>query len=194
MVSLEDLVALITRGPPPGSQSRPEFNEYDEKDEVGDADPTLAGSGAANPGSEPQSGAEAPQAPSHDAGVRVAPGPQASSWFRARPATEGDDEENTRLLPANVRWVLLFLLDSLFFTVKEPIEGLDRHPVVHALLEYLLTVSCAWGCDEYLFVFALFFMSLDFAVRHALTTSREFGVNGCVIKGRMAFECFHGGR
>lgn len=156
MVSLEDLVALITRGPPPGSQRRPEFNEYDEKGEVGDADLALAGSGAVNPGSERQSGVEVPHALAHDAGFRAPAGPQASSWFRARPATEGDDEENTRPLPANVRWVLLFLLDSLFFTVKEPIEGLDRHPVVHALLEYLLIVSYAWGCDEYFSDFILF--------------------------------------
>lgn len=40
-----------------------------------------------------------------------------------------------RPLPASVRWALMWLLDSLFFTVKEPVEGLDRHPAVHALLE-----------------------------------------------------------
>lgn len=46
-----------------------------------------------------------------------------------------------RPLPAGVRWVFMCLLDSLFFSVKEPIEGLDRHPAVHALLENVLAVS-----------------------------------------------------
>lgn len=77
-------------------------------------------------------------------------GTSTSSWFRDRPeesgagsgggagAAGGDGGE--RPLPAGVRWAFMWLLDSLFFNVKEPVEGLDRHPVVHALLENLLAV------------------------------------------------------
>lgn len=70
-----------------------------------------------------------------------------SAWFRSAPTkNEGGGEgdgvgETERPLPADVRWALTWLLDSVFFSVKEPVEGLDRHPAVHALLENFLAVS-----------------------------------------------------
>lgn len=45
-----------------------------------------------------------------------------------------------RPLPGDVRWGFMCLLDSLFFSVKEPLESLDSHPAVHALLESFLEV------------------------------------------------------
>ena len=73
--------------------------------------------------------------------------PGVSAWFRNKPDAkgggEGDDvvDDAERPLPADARWALTWLLDSVFFTVKEPVEGLDRHPAVHALLENFLAVS-----------------------------------------------------
>lgn len=70
-----------------------------------------------------------------------------SAWFRNAPTTNEDGGEGDgvgeaeRPLPADVRWALTWLLDSVFFSVKEPVEGLDRHPAVHALLENFLAVS-----------------------------------------------------
>ena len=68
--------------------------------------------------------------------------PPPSSWFRNRPDDPhgGAGPGRERPLPLEVRWAFMWLLDSVFFSVKEPVEGLDRHPSVHAMLEDLLAV------------------------------------------------------
>lgn len=83
-------------------------------------------------------------------------GASTSSWFRDRTEESGagsgggvgaaGGDGGARPLPAGVRWAFMWLLDSLFFNVKEPVEGLDRHPAVHALLENLLTVRARTCC------------------------------------------------
>lgn len=92
--------------------------------------------------------AEEPSVPIPAASVSL---PPPSSWFQARL----DDEQGAggvgreRPLPAEVRWAFMWLLDSVFFSVKEPVEGLDRHPSVHALLEDLLAVrACVHTCTH----------------------------------------------
>lgn len=87
-----------------------------------------------------------------------AAGSATSSWFRDRPAEDGgsgggdgtgagEGDASEGPLPSRVRWTFMWLLDSVFFSVKEPVEGLDRHPAVHALLENLLAVrACVRAC------------------------------------------------
>lgn len=94
-----------------------------------------------NPGGSATAAAEEPPAHVLLPGTSSAP-PPPSSWFRNRPDEPrggvGGREELP--LPAEVRWAFMWLLDSVFFSVKEPVEGLDRHPAVHALLQDLLAV------------------------------------------------------
>lgn len=117
----------------PGQRVTPAL--FKEPREVNDRSAAAAarvgGEGYADPGAAP-------------AGLR-----RPSSWFRDQ--RQGSMSwldgagvggvEVMRPLPANVRWAFMCLLDSLFFSVKEPIEGLDRHPAVQALLENVLAVS-----------------------------------------------------
>ena len=162
MVSLEGLIALITRGGdplinrggpappttdtaprgndavPPTDSSAVDFKEEDEeKGDRLDSSPArgrLANvSGSGRPRGDEVRQVSSDPAQSEALGV--------SSWFREHPALKSGDEEAIQPLSSRVRWALLWLLDSLFFSVKEPIEDLDRHPAVHALLEHLLAVS-----------------------------------------------------
>lgn len=188
MVSLEDLVTLLTRRAPGdlrGAPARSRGNTTDvtemlkDEEKRGDGNgksvaeklfaTTEAGAAAAvleaaaaamlklpqrtsdaassaPPQGEPvRSPPELPQGANKSAPPSVLP--HVSTWFRDRPTPRGgggegdgvDDAE--RPLPADVRWALTWLLDSVFFSVKEPVEGLDRHPAVHALLENFLAVS-----------------------------------------------------
>ena len=109
---------------------------------------TSDASSSASPAGEPVR--SPPELPQVDKGAEKSTPPvlpHVSSWFKDRRTPKGgggegdgvDDAE--RPLPADVRWALTWLLDSVFFSVKEPVEGLDRHPAVHALLENFLAVS-----------------------------------------------------
>lgn len=167
MVSLEDLVGLVTRGAPAdlirsssraNENSTPADQNGDEEKQAGvrAGRPPVARSSSPSPthdmapgvsgSAEPIAVARSSSKPldKKEEGAESTPvGPTTSSWFTAPSGLgvgvgRGDDSE--RPLPANVRWAFMCLLDSLFFSVKEPVEGLDRHPAVHALLEHLLAV------------------------------------------------------
>lgn len=172
MVSLDDLVALVTRGAPtlgstypsssggvPGSGGTRPSADPSAVESREEASSNTGNISAAIPAARtgPSRGSQ-PPTPSNStqpsvlgfsagAGVRGgdsvaganASADKMSPWFREQP--QGAGGELVRPLPAAVRWAFMCLLDSLFFSVKEPVEGLDRHPAVHALLESLLAVS-----------------------------------------------------
>lgn len=122
-------------------QEEEEEHKANEHDGGRKAPPAAAAASAADPGGF---GAAAEEPPPHvlAPGASSTPPPPPSSWFRNRPdePPHGDVGGRERPLPAEVRWAFMWLLDSVFFSVKEPVEGLDRHPAVHALLEDLLAV------------------------------------------------------
>ncbi len=203
MVSLEELVSLVTRGTPvgdfttgggeggvdtgatPGGESKardadegvadvgPEggvqevktadrpssaggdAREHNQQDSgAGDHDDDRAGvlpptQPAAQPGRPSSEAGPSPPAPPPGL-VRAASSTHPpSSWFRSGPDDLGGGARGERPLPSEVRWAFMWLLDSVFFSVKQPVEGLDRHPSVQALLENILAVRAR--CLEYVF-------------------------------------------
>lgn len=161
MVSLEGLVNLISRGTPVEGDLPVDAANAEGED-------TTPRTRLMSPPSRP-SAPPTMTSPTHDmaskpdvgaARIATSAGPAAvdptrptiSSWYKETPQAKDDDsntpgrdqsgrgKEMNRPLPPRVRWAFMCLLDSLFFTVKEPVEGLDRHHAVHTLLENLLVV------------------------------------------------------
>lgn len=134
MVCLEDLVTFVTRGKP---------SLVPEAPSAGGA----AGSPSAAPfpggGTAEDGRGQAPEAAGGTVSSSFGSEPMAyelsSTGGRRRGGGGGGDGGR---LHGDVRWAFMCLLDSLFFSVKEPVVGLDRHPAIHALLDSLLAVSC----------------------------------------------------
>lgn len=125
MVCLEDLVTLITRGEP---SLVPKVPSPAGATDAPSAVPLSTRATDENGHGQAQ----------EPAGGAVSSNLGSSTGGRQQGGQGGAKGER---LHGDVRWAFMCLLDSLFFSVKEPVPGLDRHSAIHALLDSLLAVS-----------------------------------------------------